>query len=441
MVESSSLVNEIDITNAAKPWRWVRIAEYFMVVVCSQLMVGTVVVCVTFLIGAVGYVWWFWALQALAIGIPAANLVLGWWSVGVIDLRYRRTTILALFLLVLLSGLTIYLLKSDPTEIGLIFFQVFIALGALVGIIGLLRVGWSRIRDIKMSFKEFMAKSNELKHAHRLAKGPPARGRYQAIAFAAGGFTCLFIGAIPNVVLPPDAPPLGLGLSLLSFLGWFSLLHSRVFLQPDFEQLKATDNRQPVVFLRSFADDEKQGVGWQARGIVTLSLEARLAMYFNNFGPFIAVESRSQRAMKHRMAVHLGAAVVQLKDDEWQSVVHEWIQRASIIVMFAGLTEAVNWELNELITNNKADRLLLIFREKSGRRLDRIKNVFASTPWSTALNQIVRPASLRVITFDENGKVTVVRCRTGNRDSYHLAAMVAHFLKLTNEGAARSQGV
>ena len=53
------------------------------------------------------------------------------------------------------------------------------------------------------------------------------------------------------------------------------------------------------------------------------------------------------------------------------------------------------------------------------------RDAFAGTPWSPALAAIVRPETVRAITFGPDGSLTVIRAKSSSRDAYHLAAVVA----------------
>jgi hypothetical protein len=63
-----------------------------------------------------------------------------------------------------------------------------------------------------------------------------------------------------------------------------------------------------------------------------------------------------------------------------------------------------------------------------GARLDQLQWVFAETRWSAALRRLDDAESLRSLVFGEDGGVTVVRARSRNRNAYHLAVLIAHWV-------------
>jgi len=131
--------------------------------------------------------------------------------------------------------------------------------------------------------------------------------------------------------------------------------------QPDASRLLETDERSPILLLRSFADDAKQ---IRAKGLATRvlflgllgrkRLEAAIADELSCLGPFIAIGQPGERLPR------LGAARAYFGDDEWQSAVVDWIARARLIVMIAGRTPWVQWELRQIVRAGQLGKLLLL---------------------------------------------------------------------------------
>ena len=59
-----------------------------------------------------------------------------------------------------------------------------------------------------------------------------------------------------------------------------------------------------------------------------------------------------------------------------------------------------------------------------------LKQAMEGTPWSAALNQVGRARSVRAILLESDGSLSVICSKLRNRDSYHLAAVIAHHLIL-----------
>jgi hypothetical protein len=77
----------------------------------------------------------------------------------------------------------------------------------------------------------------------------------------------------------------------IKWLGFFLLVRARRYLQIDTDSLLAVDQRPPILFLRSFDDDEKQRFTRSDKAFLDFSLETRLSNHFSRFGPFIAIGS------------------------------------------------------------------------------------------------------------------------------------------------------
>jgi hypothetical protein len=252
--------------------------------------------------------------------------------------------------------------------------------------------------------------------------------------FAAFGLAFLAIQTLAELA----ATILERGSNGIFFLiGLALLLRSRRYFQTDADQLLAVDRRPPILLLRSFADDAKGG--WRVilsfPRLFDYSLELRLARYFLNFGPFVAV-GRPNEALPQ-----IGAARKSFDDGEWQEAVLAWAKSAQLIAIFVGPTNWVNWEVSQVISLNLTDRLILLMPESRfwlpwkhstamQQRLAMLVQVTASTPWSAPVSQVTGARSIRAILLGRDGSITIVRSRLRRRDSYHLAAMIAHRLIL-----------
>ena len=203
-----------------------------------------------------------------------------------------------------------------------------------------------------------------------------------------------------------------------------------------------------MLFLRSFSDDERIQY-WSSdlnseMSFMDFSLESRIATHFNASGPFIAVGS------PRAMLPAVGAARAALSDQEWQGRVLEWMDRSCLIVLIAGTTHWISWELREVVERDHAKKLILLFPNQQQSRLwswsiasrwsgdfntrVRIATVieaFRGTAWERALRDISQgPGERRIrsIVFAAGGGATVVRSKSDNRNASHLAALVAHYV-------------
>src|SRR5262249_4408542 len=152
------------------------------------------------------------------------------------------------------------------------------------------------------------------------------------------------------------------------------------------------------------------------------SLESRLATHFFKTGPFIAVDSP-----KHTSAI--GAARASLPETEWQGKVVEWMGAARLVVLLAGLTKWVRWEMRQIVELGYTQKLIILMPELSrwkefkwrltrrdfisatdiaSKRLAIIRETFSGSPWEAAINEPCVPEKIRSFMFGSDGQVTAV---------------------------------
>ena len=151
------------------------------------------------------------------------------------------------------------------------------------------------------------------------------------------------------------------------------------------------DHRAPILFLRSFEDDERVKFGSEQQHLLDFSIETRLANHRMRFGPFIAIGSPLDKVPQ------IGAARARLSDDAWQGVVLGWMNSAALIVMRAGKTKWVMWELRQLAERGFLQKLLVLLppkrfwrsarRKDSSARLDNLRAALAETEWAAVLGR------------------------------------------------------
>jgi TPR repeat protein len=249
---------------------------------------------------------------------------------------------------------------------------------------------------------------------------------------------CLLIAAAVILIVGGDFLPAAL-MSYARTIGFFFLVMAIPTFQPSANTVLKADNRKPVLLMRSFIDDERpELLKSSLSSFFDPSLESRLTSHFAHYGPFIAVGAPSERIPV------IGASRIRLFDYEWQDQVIRWIDGSVVILMMAGITDWVQWEMKQVIEHNAIGRLIICFppvkkrkwSEKSLRkfsvnmqaRLDRLQRAFAETRWGAALLQLEDPKSLRSLVFGEDGGVTVIRARSRSRNAYHLAILVSQWV-------------
>ena len=111
--------------------------------------------------------------------------------------------------------------------------------------------------------------------------------------------------------------------------------------------------------------------------------------------------------------------------------------------MYSGRTHWVNRELRQVVKNECATRLILMIPEiKAGlfgrkreisARVEQVREVFKGTRWEKELLCFNDFARVRAMLFRPDGSMVMVKSRSRRRDSYHLAALVAHHILVDSD--------
>ena len=115
------------------------------------------------------------------------------------------------------------------------------------------------------------------------------------------------------------------------------------------EKLLERDRRPPVVYIRSFKDDDKIMLGSsRVRRLLTplaftaaITPEQELAIIMNRAGPVVAI-GRPGEALPE-----LGAARLYVGDDQWRNKITDLMKRARLVVIRGGATANLWWEIDQ----------------------------------------------------------------------------------------------
>jgi hypothetical protein len=126
------------------------------------------------------------------------------------------------------------------------------------------------------------------------------------------------------------------------------------------ERLLAEDVRAPIVYLRPFDADEAQIANrWSShlrispREGLEKTYEQRLARTLRKVGPFVAVGDPTERLPM------IGAARMYAADEDWQETVDELTARAGVLLVHAGETEGLAWEIRHVVELDAPERVIL----------------------------------------------------------------------------------
>jgi len=194
-----------------------------------------------------------------------------------------------------------------------------------------------------------------------------------------------------------------------------------------------------ITLLRSFKDD---GAGVDFAGPVKpdarwrqIGLEPQITHALLQFGPVVAISGDS------RTIDRVGARRVQLSNDVWQTVVTRWIDASMMIVMLAGRTPSVRWELETIIARNKVGSLLLLLPPRTTDALGRVENddkvdrlaiirdCFDGTPWTLALQELDEGGVIGLM-LRPGGKLEAIMSASSGDEDYRLAIHLAVYCML-----------
>ena len=194
-----------------------------------------------------------------------------------------------------------------------------------------------------------------------------------------------------------------------------------------------------ITLLRSFKDDEagvdfggpvKSHPGWRQ-----IRLEPSITQTLEQFGPVVAVSGDT------RTVDRVGARRIQMSNDIWRAVVTRWIDASMMIVMLAGKTPSVGWELETIIARNRVGSLLLLLPPRTTDALGRVENddkterlaiignCFDRTPWASALHELEESEVIGLM-FCPGGKLDAITSASSGDEDYRLAVHFAVYRML-----------
>jgi hypothetical protein len=162
-------------------------------------------------------------------------------------------------------------------------------------------------------------------------------------ALALVGFGACRIAGREHLFLVPVGSVLVLIGGVLVIVGEFT--------SPSGDATATLDDRKPILFLRSFAEDDpklwyrmyRQTFYYGGYFQTIYTPEEVMADIFGNFGRFIALGNPGEGLAPR------GAARSYFEDDKWQSELVKIIQAASLVVVQIGNGDALLWEIEQVV--------------------------------------------------------------------------------------------
>jgi len=192
--------------------------------------------------------------------------------------------------------------------------------------------------------------------------------------------------------------------SLLALPGILFLIRSRKYRSRSASEVLENDPRQPVIYLRSFKDDKGAGrpldvlrvsnmkYSWHMilafynglHEFMGWSEEEILAQVLTTVGPMVAIGRPGEKLPQ------LGAARVYVEDAVWQPKVHEFLEKAALVVLRLGKTEGFWWEVEQSASRLDPRRLVFLvpldrehyeeFRERAEKYFPKGLPDYSSSP-------------------------------------------------------------
>jgi hypothetical protein len=155
--------------------------------------------------------------------------------------------------------------------------------------------------------------------------------------------------------------PFGLGL-VAHFIAAPMLSRGRRILQPTAAEVRTADLRRPVIFLRSFRDDDAEIIAHvdEDGKVATGRLEEALAPPFSPYGPLVAIGKPGEPLPR------FGAARAYFGDADWKAAIARWMDEAVLLLVIPGLTKGLGWELERIAARGHGRKMLVVMPPPSG---------------------------------------------------------------------------
>jgi hypothetical protein len=184
--------------------------------------------------------------------------------------------------------------------------------------------------------------------------------------------------------------------------------------------LARKDTRPIVLYLRSFQDDSKIKLRARAANgrilperLLRIPFEEVLTDHLWGYGPVLAIgdpRAKSQPAL-------LGAARDYVDDSTWQQKVIELMQAAAMIVVVAGSTQGLAWEIDTIARLGLLWKLVLVLPPVDMQELQSRWQALASYATSNALPAQIDLTGARAVIFPKGDAVLIVG-KKGNDWTY-----------------------
>jgi len=179
------------------------------------------------------------------------------------------------------------------------------------------------------------------------------------------------------------------------------------------EQLLRDDVRPPIVYLRSFNEEEQESkygrslrrtffgrlVGGSGSAAY-LEEQKEFGVYMRWVGPYIAITRPGEKSVS-------GAVRLEVSDRHWKSVVKKLLKKAGFVVVRLGGTPGLTWEIKEVIRMIRPTVILLITPGNKQEYKMLCQHMTSFFPHGLP----TRMPNSRLLTFDERWHATPLKPR------------------------------
>jgi len=142
---------------------------------------------------------------------------------------------------------------------------------------------------------------------------------------------------------------------LLCFVVSSALLWTRKLRRRSPDYVLSKDQRSPVLYLRSFKDDDVTSQPMRDPGLpISFTEEEHLVEVLKDFGPCLAIGQPGETLPD------LGAARIYVPDDAWKDKVQELLISSKLVVLRAGETPNFLWEVEQSIRSGRPENIIFL---------------------------------------------------------------------------------
>jgi hypothetical protein len=218
---------------------------------------------------------------------------------------------------------------------------------------------------------------------------------------------------------------IGAAVAIVALLRYSARRYARVSV----EDLASVDARPPILFLRSFQEDQVE-LARPRRGVVRAAvavgepsptLDHSLLEEATPFGPVVAIGVPGSPAP-------FGIARTYANDKEWQNVVAGFAENAKAIVIVVDDTRGVDWELRHIERAGHSSKALYLLPPRLASSADSARIIYRDVFRSGSTISKTEPSPIESLSGPcvgwyriSPGKVALLTCRRPSQASYVCA--------------------